>query len=319
MLHLNPNRMNKHVIDMYTQRHERFLKQLLNQISVPARQIRSAMDYALFPGGKRIRPLFVYLAGELIDARLEVLDIIAAALELTHCYSLIHDDLPAMDDDDLRRGKPSCHKAYDEATAILVGDGMQALAIELLLTRLSPLLDASRVIAITQILVQASGVSGMVSGQSLDLSELAKSSVSEHQLREIHLLKTGQLIHACFEMVLDTQSTIDKSTAQAIRTYAMHIGLVFQLQDDYLDYYAPTHILGKGRSSDLANQKTTFATLFSKQQLEEEIASHYQMARAALQVFASKAMFLLHLTQQLQNRSNLPSLEPKLDPAEIME
>lgn len=294
------------MINIYTQRHEQFLAQILDNALIPADRIRASMHYSLFPGGKRIRPVLVYLAGELIDINPEVLDVIAAALELTHCYSLIHDDLPAMDDDDLRRGKPSCHKAFDEATAILAGDGMQALAIEVLLTHLSPLLPASRIIAITQILVKASGVSGMVSGQSLDLSELAKSSVSEEQLREIHLLKTGRLILACFEMVLAAQTTpLTAVTETAFKTYARHIGLVFQMQDDYLDYYAPANILGKGRSSDLANEKTTFATLFTRPQLEEEIAIHYQIAVDSLQLFDQKAAALLKLTQQLQNRSNL--------------
>ena len=297
--------MNKKVINHYSQRHETFLEQILKQTTIPADLIRSAMHYTLFPGGKRMRPILVYLAGELIDVDLKVLDVIAAALELTHCYSLIHDDLPAMDDDDLRRGKPSCHKAYNEATAILVGDGMQALAIEVLLTHLPSLLNADQVVAITQVLVNASGVSGMVSGQSLDLSELSKSSITEEQLREIHLLKTGRLISACFEMVLAAKPSIAKETINALKTYASHVGLVFQMQDDYLDHYAPANILGKGRSSDLANQKTTFATLFSKQQLEKEIALHYQTAIDALKLFAGKADLLIELTKQLQNRSNL--------------
>jgi len=297
--------MNKLVIDIYTQRHEQFLDQMLANTLIPASRIRAAMHYSLFPGGKRMRPVLVYLAGELIDINPNVLDVIAVALELTHCYSLIHDDLPAMDDDDLRRGKPSCHKEFDGATAILAGDGMQALAIEVLLTYLPPLLPASQVIAITQILVKASGVSGMVSGQSLDLSELAKSSISEEQLREIHLLKTGQLILACFEMVLAAQTPLDELTETAFKTYARHIGLVFQMQDDYLDHYAPANILGKGRSSDLANDKTTFATLFPRPQLEEEIAIHYQIAMDSLQLFNKKATHLVELTQKLQNRSNL--------------
>lgn len=196
----------------------------------------------------------VYLTGNILDLDLKILDVIAAAIELTHCYSLIHDDLPAMDNDDLRRGKPSCHKAFDEATAILVGDGMQALAIEVLLTHLSPLLPPQQVIAITLELVKASGISGMVSGQSLDLSELAKSSTGEEQLREIHYLKTGRLILACIEMVLNAHSAPEAYKA-ALRTYASHLGLVFQMQDDYLDRYAPAEFLGKGRSSDLANEK----------------------------------------------------------------
>ncbi|MGC1181787.1 polyprenyl synthetase family protein [Legionella sp.] len=297
--------MKNYVINTYLQRHEHVLEQIINTTSIPAKKIYSALNYSLFPGGKRVRPILVYLIGNLIDLELEVLDIIAVAVELTHCYSLIHDDLPAMDDDDLRRGKPSCHKAFDEATAILVGDGMQALAIEILLTRLSDLLNPSQIIAITHKLVKASGISGMVSGQSLDLSELAKASITEKQLREIHHLKTGRLISACIEMVLAAKNSISKHTEMALKTYAIHIGLVFQIQDDYLDYYAPTKLLGKGRSSDLANQKTTFATLYSKNKLEEEIRMHYQIASDALKLFAHKADALLKLTRNLQNRSNL--------------
>lgn len=302
--------MKTHVIDTYLRRHEHFLKQIINDSSVPAEKIQAAMKYALFPGGKRIRPVLVYLMGDLIDLEPQILDVIAVAVELTHCYSLIHDDLPAMDNDDLRRGKPSCHKAYDEATAILVGDGMQALAIEVLLTRLSTLLTPSQVISVTQELVKASGISGMVSGQSLDLSELSKSSIDEKQLRTIHHLKTGRLISACIEMVLAAKNSLAEETRQALRTYANHIGLVFQMQDDYLDLYAPTELLGKGRSSDLANKKTTFATLYSKNKLEEEISTNYKIARDVLTSFAPKADALLSLTKKLQERSDLTNPTP---------
>ncbi|MDI1351838.1 MAG: polyprenyl synthetase family protein [bacterium] len=293
------------MIDNYLKRHEAFLNNIINEIVIPADKIRSAMQYTLLSGGKRIRPTLVYLAGDLLGINLNVLDVIAAAIELTHCYSLIHDDLPAMDNDDLRRGKPSCHKAFDEATAILVGDGMQALAIEILLSYLSPLLPPSAILAITQKLVRASGVSGMVSGQSLDLSELAKSTITEEQLREIHLLKTGQLILACFEMVIAANNNGNTAHNLALRTYAQHIGLVFQMQDDYLDRYSPNHILGKGRSSDLANAKTTFATIFTKEQVEDEIALHYQLALESLTVFEKHAVVLIELTERLQQRTQL--------------
>jgi len=293
------------VINNYIQRHEKFLQWILDESPIPAEQIRSAIQYALFPGGKRIRPILVYLTGELVGLDLDVLDIIAAAIELTHCYSLIHDDLPAMDNDDMRRGKPSCHKAFDEATAILAGDGMQALAVEILLTRLPYLLDATQAISITLELVKASAISGMVSGQSLDLSELVKVTITEEQLKEIHNLKTGKLISACIDMVLLAQEDVDEESKLALRTYANHIGLVFQMQDDYLDLYAHNEVLGKGRSSDLANQKTTFATLYSKSKLEEEIGKHYQIAIDSLSLFAKKAYPLIELTLQLKERSNL--------------
>lgn len=288
------------MIDEYVQRHEHFLHQVLNQTEVPALKIHEAMNYSLFPGGKRMRPVLIYLIGELVHLDLKILDVLAAAVELTHCYSLIHDDLPAMDNDDFRRGKPSCHKAFDEATAILVGDGLQVLAVELLMTHLSPLTTAPNIINITLALVQASGVSGMVSGQSLDLSELSKASLSEHELQKIHELKTGKLISACIEMVLAASPKSSEAIKSALRTYAKHLGLVFQIQDDYMDRYLPATSLGKGRSSDSANQKTTFASLYSQQELEHIIANHYQTALKALEIFGASATTLIKLTQQLQ-------------------
>ena len=297
--------MNQTVIDFYIKRHEAFLVQILNHTPIQASAIRSAINYALFPGGKRIRPILVYLAGELFHIDMNILDGIAASIELTHCYSLVHDDLPAMDNDDFRRGKPSCHKKYGEATAILVGDGMQALAIELVLNHLSPLLPASNIIKITQKLVEASGVSGMVSGQSLDLSELSKTTLMESELQKIHLLKTGKLISACFSMVLAAKDSIDSDTHAALTNYAHHLGLVFQIQDDYLDYYASDNRLGKNRSSDLANEKTTFATLLSKRQLEEKINYHFTQALDCLKLFGASAQTLIKLTKRLHQRSQL--------------
>lgn len=294
--------MSQTTINTYIERHEAFLAQIINDCVVPAEVIRAACHYSLFPGGKRIRPTFVYLTGALLDVDIKVLDVIAAAIELTHCYSLIHDDLPSMDDDDIRRGKPSCHKAYDEATAILSGDGLQALAVELLMTYLSPLLPASAIVAITLDLVKASGISGMISGQSLDLSELSKSTIDEAQLERIHQLKTGKLISACFSMVFAAVPKVNQSLHDSLSAYAQHIGLVFQIQDDYLDRYAPQTSLGKGHSSDLANDKVTYASLFSKEQLEAKIAGHYEKALDCLQPFGDKARLLIELTLQLQNR-----------------
>ena len=292
------------VID-YLDRLEPFLKKVLATTPIPACLIRSATEYALFPGGKRIRPLLVYHVGVLLDVDLEVLDVIAAAIELTHCYSLIHDDLPAMDNDDYRRGQPSCHKQFDEATAILVGDGLQALAIELLLVTLYPQLPAAQALKITQELVKASGFSGMVSGQSLDLSELSKTSLTEPELQTIHRLKTGTLISACISMVLATQEQINAEYHHLLTAYGEHVGLVFQIQDDYLDRYAPQNTLGKNRASDLANKKTTFATLFTKEQLEQHISWHYQKAQQCLLPFGTKAVGLQQLTHQVQQRSLL--------------
>lgn len=293
--------MNNKTINRYLEHHEHILANLLKNAEIPAPRIRDAIAYSLFPAGKRLRPILVYLCGEMLDVNQAALDVIAASIELTHCYSLVHDDLPAMDNDDFRRGKPSCHRAFDEATAILVGDGMQALAIDILLTHLPDSLSSPQVIAVTHELVKASGPAGMVSGQSFDLSELAKPSVNEAQLREIHQLKTGKLISACINMVLAaSQPTL--IVANALRQFAHHLGLVFQMQDDYLDQYDNGQLLGKGRASDAANQKTTFATLYQQQELAQLITQHFQQAKTALMTINERKDDLCDFMNYLQQR-----------------
>lgn len=285
----------------YQARHERSLQRVLQEADVPAARLREAMIYALFPGGKRLRPCLAYLSGELLGIPVECLDIMAAAIELTHAYSLVHDDLPAMDNDDFRRGKPSCHRAFDEACAILVGDALQALAIDLLLTELPAFLPSDKVLAVTRELVHASGPAGMVSGQSLDLSELAQGKVDEVLLRRIHNLKTGRLISACVRMPLAAGSP-DPVQRQALTEYADHLGLVFQMQDDYLDEYAPVTSLGKARASDSANQKTTFAALYQQQALADLINEHFARVENALTPLADAASDLRALSQAMQQR-----------------
>lgn len=295
--------MNNSPMIQYQTRHEEVLRQLIAEADIPSPLLNEAILYSLFPGGKRLRPMLVYLCGEILQVALAPLDIIAAAIELTHCYSLIHDDLPAMDDDDFRRGKPSCHKAFDEATAILAGDGLQAFAIDILLTHLPNFFEADRVLRITRELTKACGLTGMVSGQALDLYELSKTEISEKRLTQIHSLKTGQLISACINMVL---SAGNPSTAESkdLQSFAQHLGLVFQMQDDYLDKYSTTDCLGKGRSSDIANQKTTFATIFNQEQLYTLINEHYNEAKLKLASFGSQASALLALIDYLHQRSN---------------
>lgn len=287
--------------ESYVQRHEKLLSNLITHADIPAERLKEAIKYALLSGGKRLRPLLVYLTGEVVQLPIEALDSMAAAIECMHCYSLVHDDLPAMDNDDLRRGKPSCHKAYDEATAILVGDALQALAIEILLTELPLWINHQQVIAVSQALLKACGPAGMVSGQSLDLSELTTHTLTEPELQQIHHLKTGKLILACIDMVL-AASQITELEKKALRDYASHLGLAFQMQDDYLDAYADIAFLGKGRSSDQANQKTTYASLYSQTELLSLVNRHFQLAMDALQPFNSSAEALLRFTQGLQAR-----------------
>ena len=294
--------MNNKTINDLVSHHENVLRNLLNQIDIPAPRIRDAITYTLFPGGKRLRPVLVYLCGNIIGVDQQSLDTIAAAIEFTHCYSLVHDDLPAMDNDDLRRGKPSCHRAFDEATAILVGDALQIMAIDVLLNHLPHSLSMQKLVDVTKELVHASGPAGMLSGQSLDLSELANPKITEAQLREIHMLKTGKLITSCIKMVIAAGDPAP-TAASALCEFSYHLGLVFQMQDDYLDKYDNSGLLGKNRSSDAANQKTTFATLYNQEKLSNLISQHYQQAQAALTSFTQSADNLREFVQYLERRT----------------
>lgn len=294
--------MNSAIIKEYVARHNVFLRHFVEQADIPAPRLKEALLYSLFPGGKRLRPILVYLCGELVDANIESLDSIAAAIELMHCYSLVHDDLPAMDNDDFRRGRATCHRAFDDATAILVGDGMQGLATELLLTQLPSLLPERAVIQILRELITSCGFSGMISGQSLDLSELSRSHITEKKLRYIHHLKTGALFSACINMVLYSGAP-SEITSTSLSRYADILGIVFQMQDDYNDRHSSIELLGKNRASDEANQKTTYASLFDKQDLLDLIDQYYEKAHLALAPLGSRANALVELTRVLHQRT----------------
>ena len=295
------------IINNYLTRHEDYLKKIIFQQNVPSDKFKDAISYVLFNGGKRIRPILVYLCGEIFNININCLDIIAAAIEITHCYSLVHDDLPSMDNDDWRRGKPSCHKAFDEATAILVGDGLQAFAIEILLKNLPEYLNNSQILNICKELVQSSGISGMVSGQYLDLYELLKSDLDINYLCEIHSLKTGKLIISCIKMVIEATNNPQIEIITALNNYANNLGLVFQMQDDYLDSYADSNFLGKNRSSDQQNNKATFAHYYSKLELYNLINDLYKKIYDSLAIIKNNHLNhknLLELTVFLQNRTN---------------
>ena len=215
----------------------------------------SAMRYSVLNGGKRLRPILAYLTGELNDTEAEYMDTLASSLELIHCYSLIHDDLPAMDDDELRRGNPTTHKKFDEATAILAGDALQPLAFELISTIKTS--DRNKVQMISS-LSEACGYSGMVGGQIKDINSNQIKDVES--LDSMHFEKTGRLIQASIETA-GILSGLSASDIESLKEYGGKIGLAFQIQDDIIDIESPASVSGKDQGSDIGKDKTTYPSL----------------------------------------------------------
>lgn len=246
-----------------------------------------AMRYACLGGGKRIRPILTYGSALAVGGDLAAADNSAAAIELIHSYSLVHDDLPAMDNDDLRRGKPTVHKAFDEATAILVGDALQSLAFQILSTDHAALGAGNR-LAMVQLLSKAAGATGMVGGQSLDF-EAVGVKLDIQQLEQMHSLKTGALIRCA--VLLGGMSCESTSDAQmsALTVYADNIGLAFQVQDDILDVVGDTSQLGKPQGSDSDKNKPTYVSLLGLQEAKALANSLSDKAIAALQGFPTSA------------------------------
>ena len=215
----------------------------------------SAMRYSVLNGGKRLRPILAYLTGELNDTEAEYIDTLASSLELIHCYSLIHDDLPAMDDDELRRGNPTTHKKFDEATAILAGDALQPLAFELISTIKTS--DRNKVQMIGS-LSEACGYLGMVGGQIKDINSNQIKDVES--LDSMHFEKTGRLIQASIETA-GILSGLSASDIESLKEYGGKIGLAFQIQDDIIDIESPASVSGKDQGSDIGKDKTTYPSL----------------------------------------------------------
>lgn len=242
--------------------------------------LAEAMKYGLLLGGKRIRPFLVYATGRLLGADLNQLDYAAAAIECIHAYSLIHDDLPAMDNDELRRGQPTCHIAFDQATAILAGDALQALAFEILTK--STALSAEQKLRLVQVLSQASGVQGMCLGQSLDLISEHKQ-VSLNELETIHRNKTGALLSAALTMgFICSPHFNDSILEQQFSRYSQAIGLAFQVQDDILDIEGDQAEIGKPIGSDLGLDKSTYPKLLGLAGAKQKAQQLYESAVKSL-------------------------------------
>ncbi|MDZ5604585.1 farnesyl diphosphate synthase [Pseudomonas sp. RP23018S] len=236
------------------------LEPLFTAPSPELQRLYAAMRYSVMNGGKRVRPLLAYAACEALGAPAELANGAACAVELIHAYSLVHDDLPAMDDDDLRRGQPTTHKAFDEACAILAGDGLQSLAFGALLDpRLSPQSEAIR-LSMVQTLSHAAGPAGMVGGQAIDLGSVGLK-LDAHALAFMHRHKTGALIEASVRLGALASSQAAPEQLSALQTYARAVGLAFQVQDDILDVESDTATLGKRQGADIARDKPTYPAL----------------------------------------------------------
>ena len=221
------------------------------------KRLHEAMRYACLNGGKRLRPLLVHAAGEVSDASAASLDCCAAAIEMIHVYSLVHDDMPCMDDDTLRRGQPTCHIQYDEATALLVGDALQTQAF---LTLLKAPVSASTMTSLLETLASAAGSTGMAGGQAIDLASVG-ASLNEAQLEQMHIMKTGALIRAAIRMGALAGESLNPATLEPLDRFGKVLGLLFQVVDDILDCTATTEILGKTAGKDAAADKPTYVSL----------------------------------------------------------
>ncbi|MFO7541519.1 MAG: polyprenyl synthetase family protein [Thiobacillus sp.] len=263
-------------------RMETLLAAWLPPAQIAPQRLHEAMRYAVLGGGKRVRPLLAFAAGEVTQADAEQVQHAAAAVELIHAYSLVHDDMPAMDDDALRRGKPTVHVEFDEATALLVGDALQSLAFDILAAQ--PLaLEAATQLNMVQLLAQAAGSRGMAGGQAIDLASVGKP-LDLTELEFMHIHKTGALIRA--SVLLGAQcGTLDDTTMAALDHYAKCIGLAFQVVDDVLDAEAPTATLGKTAGKDAAHNKPTYVSLLGvarARELAQELRADAHNALAAL-------------------------------------
>ena len=266
--------------------------------AIPAR-LHQAMRYASLGGGKRVRPLLAFAAGEISGASADKLEIVSASVELIHAYSLVHDDLPCMDDDVLRRGRPTCHVEYDEPTALLVGDSLQSLAFELLARE--ALGAPKRQIEMVRLLAHASGSCGMAGGQAIDLESVGKA-LTQPELELMHALKTGALIRAAVLLGALCGDDIDDEALARLDRFAKRLGLLFQVVDDILDCTASTATLGKTAGKDAAADKPTYVSLLGLDGAREFADELRAQAMEALSVFGAGASRLAALTDFITYR-----------------
>jgi farnesyl diphosphate synthase len=287
-------------------RMELVLDKLLPPANIAPQRLHQAMRYAVLGGGKRVRALLTHAAGEMCGASSQKLEFAAAAVELIHAYSLVHDDMPCMDDDDLRRGKPSCHKQYDDATALLVGDALQSLAFQSL-AQPDVYTNAAHQLEMVNLLAIASGSRGMAGGQAIDLASVGQT-LNQAELEYMHIQKTGALIRAA--ALMGTYCTDKKETKlnrkpdiEAINRYAQCIGLAFQVVDDILDAEAETATLGKTAGKDAQSNKPTYVTILGLSRAKQLAVELHESAIEPLSAYGSEATRLTQLAAFITQRN----------------
>ena len=269
----------------------------------PPTELHRAMRYAVLGGGKRLRPLLVYATGTTFGAPLETLDASAAAVEIIHAYSLVHDDLPAMDDDSLRRGRPTCHVVFGEAMAILAGDALQALAFDVLAHDATLAGDAAIHVEMLRVLAVACGSHGMAGGQAFDLAAVGKA-LSPADLERMHVHKTGALIRASVRLGALAAGVRDAATLDALERYGHAIGLAFQIRDDLLDIEAGTEQLGKTAGKDVAASKPTYPAILGVEASRDALSRLTREALAVVEPLGSRARPLSDLARFVADRTS---------------
>jgi geranylgeranyl pyrophosphate synthase len=293
----------KALLEHWQSRIERELSTRLPAATAHPTRLHEALRYSALGSGKRVRPALVYATARALGLPETSVDGVACAVELIHAYSLVHDDLPAMDDDDLRRGRPTCHKAFDEATAILVGDALQVLAFETLASGPGLPPDAAIRLELVRLLAIASGTGGMAGGQALDLAAVGRQ-LSLAEVEEMHARKTGALIHASVMMAAACAGYTSDALARALDDFARAIGLAFQIQDDLLDIEGDAALLGKATGADLAHDKATYPSCVGVEAARRRVHELHSRALAALAVLGPRAAPLASVSDWLVLRKH---------------
>ena len=285
----------------YIDKINNYLEEILPEKTIPPAKLHEAMHYAVMNGGKRIRPLLVYTSGEALQIDTEQLTPAAAAIELLHCFSLVHDDLPSMDDDNLRRGQPSVHIAFNEATAILAADALQSLAFHILAVDPAYRNQNNVPTNLISLLAQASGTNGMSGGQALDLA--AEGQVlDQSELEHIYRLKTGKLLRACVLSVVCIAPSVSLEKRQLLERFIDAMGLAFQIKDDILDVEGHTKTIGKPAGSDEKKVKATYPSLFGLEASKQKINELLTMGLGLLEPFGKPADGLRQLAMIIAQR-----------------